>query len=150
MMKEDPTDWSVWLDDDLDLVRARDAVDSHLDPRDGAIYAFAIQTIRDRRALLAEVDRLTAEQDALLKQIFESTTRNMRLINERDVLRAEINRLNLMLDVATKGPEILGPSIEMNAHPFTCGVCSWGRDGAYHGYGEYEEHMAAVHPEVQR
>ena len=44
--------------------------------------------------------------------------------------------------------EILGPSVLMNAHPFTCGICSWGRDGAYHGYGEYEEHMAAAHPEV--
>jgi hypothetical protein len=81
----------------------------------------------------------------LFQERMEILTRNR---NERDVLRAEINRLNLMLDVATKGSGILGPSIEMNGHPFTCGICSWGRDGAYHGYGEYEEHMAAAHPEA--
>jgi hypothetical protein len=45
---------------DLDAIRGRDAEDSHLDSRDGAIYAFAIQTVRDRHDLLAEVDRLRA------------------------------------------------------------------------------------------
>ena len=30
--------------------------------------------------------------------------------------------------------------------PFTCGICEWGRDGLYHGFGEYEEHMDAEHP----
>ena len=31
-------------------------------------------------------------------------------------------------------------------HPYTCGVCSWGRDGVYHDLDEYLRHMAATHP----
>lgn len=33
----------------------------------------------------------------------------------------------------------------MTRHPYTCGMCNWGRDGAYHDYNEYESHMAKIH-----
>jgi hypothetical protein len=32
-------------------------------------------------------------------------------------------------------------------HPYTCGLCNWGRDGFYHDNAEYENHMAHVHPD---
>jgi hypothetical protein len=57
--------------DDLAAIRARDAKGRHLDPRDGAIYAFAIQVVRDRHDLLAEVDRLTAENADLQRVMAE-------------------------------------------------------------------------------
>ena len=30
-------------------------------------------------------------------------------------------------------------------HPYTCGLCSWGRDGAYPVEAEYLAHMADAH-----
>jgi hypothetical protein len=30
-------------------------------------------------------------------------------------------------------------------HPFTCGICLWGRDGLFHSYLEYEYHMLTGH-----
>jgi len=32
-----------------------------------------------------------------------------------------------------------------DVHPFTCGLCVWGRDGAYHDEAEYQRHMTAAH-----
>ena len=39
---------------------------------------------------------------------------------------------------------------EWERHPFTCALCSWGRDGAYHSLSEYEAHMDMEHPEDER
>jgi hypothetical protein len=36
-----------------------------------------------------------------------------------------------------------------SGHPFTCGYCDWGRDGAYHDHTEYQSHMAIAHPEYK-
>jgi hypothetical protein len=32
-------------------------------------------------------------------------------------------------------------------HPFTCGICQWGRDGTWHGNDEYVLHMETMHGE---
>jgi len=31
---------------------------------------------------------------------------------------------------------------ETSRHPYTCGVCPWGRDGAYYGEADYIAHMS--------
>lgn len=60
------------------------------------------------------------------------------------------------IDVGHRNEAHPEPSDEENAwesffpdwtkrHPFTCGECSWGRDGAYHDYEEYRIHMATRH-----
>lgn len=30
-------------------------------------------------------------------------------------------------------------------HPYTCGICKWGRDGFYHDEAEYAKHMNEEH-----
>jgi hypothetical protein len=85
----------------------------------------------------------------LLQERMEILTKNGELGISLVEALGEVDRLTCLIDPNIReATEILGPSVVMNAHPFTCGICAWGRDGAYHGYGEYEEHMAAAHPEA--
>ena len=39
----------------------------------------------------------------------------------------------------------LREALGFERHPFTCSMCMWGRDGAYHSQAEYDAHMAATH-----
>lgn len=50
--------------------------------------------------------------------------------------------------VATSVRGLLPRADEMvSTSPYTCGLCPWGRDGAYHDKPEYDNHMAHVHPD---
>jgi hypothetical protein len=71
------------------------------------------------RDAIAKIDYLKEERRLLALRLGESSDTVSRLVRERDT------------------------------HPFTCGYCDWGRDGAYHDYREFQSHMAIAHPEYK-
>ena len=95
--------------------------------------------------LLAERDALLAVADAEHginrgpSHGYQSTTRSPETCDICDLIdRAlEGDRADM-----TKPDAYLAPQ----RHPFTCGLCGWGRDGEYHSEDEYRTHLWAVHP----
>ena len=78
-------------------------------------------------------------------------------VAEGTVTQADIDALLALLDAARAEVDALREDmanpdaylVPKMRHPFTCGYCDWGRDGAYHDHIEYQSHMAIAHPEYK-
>lgn len=66
-----------------------------------------------------------------------------------DAFRLADARVLLRARLAAIGADPSRETLFVSRHPFTCGYCDWGRDGAYHDHTEYQSHMAIAHPEYK-
>ena len=119
------------------------------DPDGGNAFDLLEETRRDRDFLISTINTLA------------KNIRNIRDMLPQDIVDCKDPMTPFMIGVlegllSTIEEPAPEPEPEFVAeepawfdkHPFTCGECSWGRDGAYHDFQEYRLYLAIKHEKV--